>query len=192
MKKYSSEEIIVALQKKDQEVFRFLFEEYFGVLVQFAEYFLLEREAAENVIQDCFLKLWEKKDFSHISNFKSYLFTLVKNICLNKIKHLQLEDKHRTWLLEAYMYAELPDNEYDEVLIARVYRVVNELPEQTRQIFMACVVDGKTYKEVAEEYGITVNTYIKRAYKYLRGQLGSSVLFFFLFSENARKFFKIK
>ena len=76
IKEYSSEEVIEGLQKKDKEVFRFLFEKYFGQLVHFAEYFLLEREAAENVVQDCFLKLWEKTDFSNIRNFNSYLFIL--------------------------------------------------------------------------------------------------------------------
>ena len=123
IKEYSSEEVIEGLQKKDKEVFRFLFEKYFGQLVHFAEYFLLEREAAENVVQDCFLKLWEKTDFSNIRNFNSYLFVQVKNICLNKIKHLQIEDKHKSWLMEAYLYAELPEVEYDERLIDKVWRI---------------------------------------------------------------------
>ena len=185
------------LQKKDKEVFRFLFEKYFGQLVHFAEYFLLEREAAENVVQDCFLKLWEKTDFSNIRNFNSYLFVQVKNICLNKIKHLQIEDKHKSWLMEAYLYAELPEVEYDERLIDKVWRVVNELPEQTRLIFIACVVEGKKYREVADECGIsvnTVNTYVKRAYKYLRRRMGLSVILFLYFiSENrSKKFFKNK
>ena len=148
IKEYSSEEVIEGLQKKDKEVFRFLFEKYFGQLVHFAEYFLLEREAAENVVQDCFLKLWEKTDFSNIRNFNSYLFVQVKNICLNKIKHLQIEDKHKSWLMEAYLYAELPEVEYDERLIDKVWRVVNELPEQTRLIFIACVVEGKNIERL--------------------------------------------
>ena len=197
IKEYSSEEVIEGLQKKDKEVFRFLFEKYFGQLVHFAEYFLLEREAAENVVQDCFLKLWEKTDFSNIRNFNSYLFVQVKNICLNKIKHLQIEDKHKSWLMEAYLYAELPEVEYDERLIDKVWRVVNELPEQTRLIFIACVVEGKKYREVADECGIsvnTVNTYVKRAYKYLRRRMGLSVILFLYFiSENrSKKFFKNK
>ncbi len=56
IKEYSSEEVIEGLQKKDKEVFRFLFEKYFGQLVHFAEYFLLEREAAENVVQGLLFK----------------------------------------------------------------------------------------------------------------------------------------
>lgn len=63
IKEYSSEEVIEGLQKKDKEVFRFLFEKYFGQLVHFAEYFLLEREAAENVVQDCFLNFGRKLIF---------------------------------------------------------------------------------------------------------------------------------
>ena len=85
-----------------------------------------------------------------------------------------------------------PDNvktevEYDERLVAKVWRAVDELPEQTRAVFVACVVDGKKYREAAEEFGIsiyTVNTYIKRAYKTLRDNLGTSLLLFFLMSKD--------
>ncbi|GAA6371120.1 RNA polymerase sigma factor [Odoribacter splanchnicus] len=99
--------------------------------------------------------------------------------------------------MEAYLYAELPEVEYDERLIDKVWRVVNELPEQTRLIFIACVVEGKKYREVADECGIsvnTVNTYVKRAYKYLRRRMGLSVILFLYFiSENrSKKFFKNK
>ena len=69
--------------------------------------------------------------------------------------------------------------------------------EQTRLIFIACVVEGKKYREVADECGIsvnTVNTYVKRAYKYLRRRMGLSVILFLYFiSENrSKKFFKNK
>ena len=99
--------------------------------------------------------------------------------------------------MEAYLYAELPEVEYDERLIDKVWRVVNELPEQTHLIFIACVVEGKKYREVADECGIsvnTVNTYVKRAYKYLRRRMGLSVILFLYFiSENrSKKFFKNK
>ena len=61
--------------------------------------------------------------------------TQVKNACLNELQRLQLEDKHKKWLAEAYMYAELPNVEYDEELVKKVWRAVDELPEQTRAVF---------------------------------------------------------
>lgn len=177
---------MIALKNDDEAFFRFLFQEYFEKLVYFAEYILADREEAENVVQDCFVKLWEMKSYRHVDDIKSYMFRLVKNACLNVVKHLQMEDKHSKWITEAYMYSELPDTDYDEVLVEKVWQAVGELPEQTRAIFVACVVDGKKYREVAEEYAIsvnTVNTYVKRAYKFLRERLGIQLLLF-LFTRN--------
>ena len=183
VQRYSAEEIVAGLRRKDEKIFRYLFETYFKLMVHFAEYILADRAEAENIAQDCFLHLWEKEEFPEIADIKAYLLGQVKNACLNEIKHLQMEDKHKKWIAEAYMYAELPEVEYDERLVAKVWRAVDELPEQTRAVFVACVVDGKKYREAAEEFGIsihTVNTYIKRAYKALRDNLGASLLLFFL------------
>lgn len=187
VQRYSAEEIVAGLRRKDEKIFRYLFETYFKLMVHFAEYILADRAKAENIAQDCFLHLWEKEEFPEIADIKAYLLGQVKNACLNEIKHLQMEDKHKKWIAEAYMYAELPEVEYDERLVAKVWRAVDELPEQTRAVFVACVVDGKKYREAAEEFGIsiyTVNTYIKRAYKTLRDNLGTSLLLFFLMSKD--------
>lgn len=186
VKTYSAEEIIAGLREKDEKVFRFLFDTYFEPMVHFAEYMLADHAEAENIVQDCFLHLWEKKEFPDIADIKSYLLAQVKNACLNELQRLQLEDKHKKWLAEAYMYAELPNVEYDEELVKKVWRAVDELPEQTRAVFAACVLDGKKYREAAEEFGIsihTVNTYIKRAYKALRDKLGASLLLFMMMPE---------
>ena len=120
MKTYSAEEIIAGLREKDEKVFRFLFDTYFEPMVHFAEYMLADHAEAENIVQDCFLHLWEKKEFPDIADIKSYLLTQVKNACLNELQRLQLEDKHKKWLAEAYMYAELPNVEYDEELVKKV------------------------------------------------------------------------
>ena len=69
--------------------------------------------------------------------------------------------------------------EIDPELLQRVYEVIEELPDQSRLVFKSCVLEGKKYKDVAEEMGIsvnTVNTQMKRAYKYIRTRLGVSFL----------------
>ena len=126
VKTYSAEEIIAGLREKDEKVFRFLFDTYFEPMVHFAEYMLADHAEAENIVQDCFLHLWEKKEFPDIADIKSYLLAQVKNACLNELQRLQLEDKHKKWLVEAYMYAELPNVEYDEELVKKVWRAVDD------------------------------------------------------------------
>ena len=103
----------------------------------------------------------------------------VRNRCLNRLKHLHVEDFSKQWLLEAQMYAEIPEVEIDQELLKRVYGVIEELPDQSKVIFKRCVLDGKKYREVAQEMEIsvnTVNTHMKRAYKFIRSRLGVSFL----------------
>lgn len=181
---YSQQEIVEALRKRDTKAYRFLFEEYFGRMVLFAEYFLLDGKEAEDVVQELFLRLWNSSDIPDIKvSLKAYLFMQVKNACLNRIKHLNVEDKHKRLLAEAQLYAEIPDVELDEELVRKVYAAIDELPEQARVVFKLCVIEGKKYKEVAEELNIsvnTVNTQMKRAYKHLRGRLNLTFLFFLM------------
>ncbi len=185
LKNYSQREILDALERKDMDMYRLLFDEYCPRMVLFAEYFLLDRQEAEDVAQEVFLGLWSRTGMPPVTgNFRSYLFTQVRNRCLNRIKHLDIEDKHRQWLTEAQQYAEILDVEIDEQLMKRVYSAIDELPRQARNIFVMCVVEGKKYREVAEQLGIsvnTVNTQMKRAYKYLRNKLGVELLIFLCF-----------
>ena len=146
----------------------------------FAEYFLLDRDEAEDIVQEVFIDLWNNAPtFPEVSNLKSYLFTQVRNRSLNRLKHLHVEDNYKQWLLEAQAYAEIPEVEIDQDMLKKVYGVIEELPGQSKIIFKRCVLDGKKYKEVAEEMNIsvnTVNTQMSRAYKFIRSRLGASFL----------------
>lgn len=177
-------EIIDAITKREKAAYKLLFEEYFEKMVLFAEYFLLSRQESEDIVQELFLGLWNRHEIPVIRiSLKSYLFTQVRNRCLNRLKHLNIVDKHDRWLREAQEYAEIPDVEMDESLLRRVNAAIDELPLQARTIFQRCVIDGKKYREVADEMGIsinTVNTQMKRAFKYLRNRLGNSLLLFIM------------
>ena len=157
-------------------MFKQLFESYFKKMTLFAEYFLLDRGEAEDIVQEVFIDLWNNAPtLPEVSNLKSYLFTQVRNRSLNRLKHLHVEDNYKQWLLEAQAYAEIPEVEIDQDMLKKVYDVIEELPDQSKIIFKRCVLDGKKYKEVAEEMNIsvnTVNTQMSRAYKFIRSRLG--------------------
>lgn len=177
---FDMENVLQAIRKREERIFKQLFESYFKKMTLFAEYFLLDRDEAEDIAQEVFVDLWNNAStFPEVSNLKSYLFTQVRNRSLNRLKHLHVEDNYRQWLLEAQAYAEIPDVEIDQEILKKVYSVIEELPNQSKTIFKRCVLDGKKYKEVAEEMNIsvnTVNTQMKRAYKFIRSRLGASFL----------------
>ena len=64
-------------------------------------------DVAEDIVQDVFSKLWENiKSIYKISNIKSYLFTTVKNNCINYFKHRSIEDKNQDKVVEALIFSE--------------------------------------------------------------------------------------
>lgn len=173
---FDMENVLQAIRRREQGVFKQLFESYFKKMTLFAEYFLLDRGEAEDIVQEVFIDLWNNAPtLPEVSNLKSYLFTQVRNRSLNRLKHLHVEDNYKQWLLEAQAYAEIPEVEIDQDMLKKVYDVIEELPDQSKIIFKRCVLDGKKYKEVAEEMNIsvnTVNTQMSRAYKFIRSRLG--------------------
>ena len=97
-----------AIKRREHVAWKQLFEIYFKKLVLFAEYFLMDREEAEDIAQEVFVDLWTNvRELPEISNLKSYLFVQVRNRCLNRLKHLHVEDFSKQWLLEAQMYLSL-------------------------------------------------------------------------------------
>ena len=148
---YSDKEIIEALRRKDPLVFRELFEAYVGQMVLFADYILVDRSEAEDVAQEIFVGLWNRTEFPEItSSFRSYIFTQVRNRCLNRIKHLNIEDKHGLWVREALDFAQIPDTEIDEELVGKKYKDIAELPEGCPTVFNLFVLEGKSHKEISE------------------------------------------
>ena len=174
------DEVLQAIRRKEHGAFKQLFEVYFKKMTLFFFFFLLDRDEAEDIAQEVFVDLWNNSaTLPEVSNLKSYLFVQVRNRCLNRLKHVHVEDKYRQWLTEAQAYAEIPEVEIDPEVMNRVYGVIEELPEGSRVIFKKCVIEGKKYKDVAEELGVsinTVNTQMKRSYKYIRARLGVSFL----------------
>jgi RNA polymerase sigma-70 factor (ECF subfamily) len=178
--------LIPQLQQGKKEAYAQLFEMYFENLVRAAEFYLQDIELAEDVVMDVFAYFIENPEkFKEIENLKAYLYRLTKNRALNHIRHLGIRDKHEERIVEAMMFAELPEHDFQDK-IKEVNKAIDELAPKTKEVFSACVIDGKSYKEVAEEYNIsvnTVNTMIKRAYKSIRGKfdIGLALLISLLF-----------
>lgn len=167
-------EHISLLQKGNKVAFSQLFEMYFEKLVKTADFILQDLELAEDVVMDVFTLFIENPEkFKGVENLNAYLFRLTKNKALNKIRHLGIRDKHQERIVEALLFAEIPEQDDFQEKLLKVNEVISELSPKTKNIFSSCVIDGKTYKEAAVEFDIsvnTVNTLIKRAYKTIRSK----------------------
>ena len=183
-KKYTSEDIFSLLQQGNKKGLELLFEQYYRPLVMYAMKFVVVPEEAEDVVQDIFIQFWERNKFKTIeSNLRSYLYQSVYHKCMDLLEGNKRNTKKAEDCLQDFSISEMPDEEEWEVLIANVYQEIDKLPQHTRTIFNAIVLEGKPYKTVAQELDISVNTIktsLSRAMTSLRKELGSKT--FMLFS----------
>lgn len=167
-----TESHIKLLSKGDRKVFHLLYENFFVALCIFARGYRLDREEAEDVVQDVFCKLYDERHlFTSISSLKSYLYASVKNGCLNYIRG-EKRRKDR----ESHYYDEVDDERtfFNDIVENEVHRelkaLLDELPPRCRDVFER-VLQGATSEEIAETLQLSVDTvknHRKRAKQILR------------------------
>ena len=145
--------------------FEKLYKLYYPKMFAFAKNYVPANEDAENIVQDVFLILWERKEEIEISfTLTTYLFTLVKNRCLNFLRHKLIEEEYNSqmkeelgfklYALETFNYSYQSEEELQEV----IQRALDTLPERCREVFIKSRIEGLKYKEISDELGISVNT----------------------------------
>jgi len=136
---------------------------------------------AEDVVQDCIVKLWNKRqDLEEKDSLLPYFFRMVRNKSIDVIRRrIQRDDSTDLNLL--------PDSQADalelEDLSGSIDALIDSLPEKCRQIFVLSRFEGMTYKEISHLLSIepkTVENQISRALKVLRAGLGDQLFSFFL------------
>jgi RNA polymerase sigma-70 factor (ECF subfamily) len=169
---YTDLEYLEKIHSGDTNAFSFLFRKYYGPLYQFAGRFVKDTQAAENIVQDVFVKLWINRKNWHIkSSLKSYLYTAVKNHSLNYLK----QEKR---IISAGLDSNYQDNFavspeeklFEKEMFEAIHQAIQELPQQCRQVYLMKRYDGLKYTEIAEILDISVNTVktqMKRALKSL-------------------------
>lgn len=178
------------LNVRNQYAFRFIFESYYRSAVLFAEGVLNNHEyEAEDIVQDAFIKLWNNNEvFSSLSAIKSYVYIIVKNACLDKLRKSQVAGKYQG---HAEKQQQLLEADFIEPLITAettklIQDAIEALPEQGRAVFKLSL-SGKKNHEIAELLNISVNTvktHKQRALISLRHNLGDSLLVLILLHYN--------
>lgn len=157
--------ILDLLKKRDEAGLKSLFNLFYRPLVIYAEQFLSPQVGAEDVVQEVFIRLWERTSASNIDiNLRAYLYQSVRNGCINKIKAdsksvLYSRISEIPDLTESQMFDEEEWNSY----IEEIYSDIDSLPPRMQKIFKSIVIENKKYKEVANELDISVNT-VKTAF----------------------------
>jgi RNA polymerase sigma-70 factor (ECF subfamily) len=169
---YSSNTAIHELKNGvGKKAFMWMYNEYFCVLCSYAVTIVKCGEVAQGIVQNLFLKLWEKRKELYIATcLKAYLYNSVRNSCLDHIDHINVKRKHQDYFLTGE-YCEIDDDDPESIWIAKenkisVERAVELLPKQCKEVFLMRLEKGFTYDEIANELDIsigTVKTQINRA-----------------------------
>lgn len=158
---------------------------YFAKMKYFAKEYVVSDEEAENIVQDVFTELWEKQEALTLPiNLIAYLFTSIKNKCLNHLRHKTVIQETATLLQEEYAITlrvnlnsleAFDENLFSDQDIEKILsRALDSLSEKCRQIFIMSKLEGKKQKQIAEELDISINTVETQmgiAYKKLRVEL---------------------
>lgn len=179
------------LKLGDVKAFDDLFNKYSPRLYNFSLKYLKSEEDAEEVVQEVFLYIWDKKDgLKPDSSFNAYVFTIAYNI----IKKYFIKKSRENTFKDDLIYASLSEeNNLDKVidykfLLEKVELIIDSLPDRRKEIFLKRKYDGLPVKQIADELGISPNTVEnqlsaaqKQIQKELQKEKLSGLLFFILF-----------
>jgi RNA polymerase sigma-70 factor (family 1) len=164
----------IRVEQSNQKAFEDLYRLFFPRLYNFAMLYVHKKEAAEEIVNDVMVKIWEKRDaINTIENLETYLFVAVRNHCLNylqKYSHYHVSVEPETGLAEVVSINDpSKDLEWKEINV-KLHLAIEQLPDQCRTVFKLIKEEGFKYKQVAEILNLsprTVETQLFRAIKKL-------------------------
>ena len=176
----TEEQLLSGIYSGNEEAYRKLFYTYFEPLSFYANKYLNDMDAARDMVQEVMSHIYENRETLRINeSLKSFLYRSVSNRSLNVLKHEEVKTRHHTIIRER------SDETFDEDLMetselqAKINRLMDELPDACRQVFIMSRIEEKSNQEIADELNIskrTVETQISKALKVLRNALKIIIL----------------
>lgn len=174
---YEDAQLLQLLEQDSAYAFQLIFDRYRNHVYRVALNFLKTPVAAEEVVQDVFIKLWyHRKNLSDIRSVEAWLYVVAKNVTLNQLK----KNAHE-WIARNKFSMEIADstNDTDHRLEQHEYqewlkKTIEKLPEQQRKVYVMARQEGQTYKEIANSLQLsplTVKKHMARALDFLRAAL---------------------
>ncbi len=174
------------------EQFQQLYGRYYKVMMLYALKMTDDQDAAEDLVQNVFLTLWESREaFHEEASARSYLYLTIRHRIIDQVRHAKVEGKYKNYVLKGagdMLAAEEDEEVFTYEVYRRLFDAINELPPRQRELFLL-YMQGKKNAEIAQVMNITEETIRvqrKRALKTLRKKMGDKddLLLFLLFLAN--------
>ncbi len=182
-KRIDEEQLLNQLSEGDEKSFKKIFNAYFNILFTYAHNLLEKPFIAEDVVEDVFLKLWERREVIRIEGpLISYLLASVKNACLDQIKSEKVRRNYRERVIKKTLLDE--NFEFHKIISVDPFREaelkktvrksVQNLPADYRKVFIMSRYYNMTNREIADKLGIsshTIGKYLNLALQQLKNSL---------------------
>lgn len=151
----------IFLERRDKDSFAIFFETYYRPLVAYIAQYTNDFDEAEDIAQNCFVAIWEKRKKLAVSaSLKSYLYSAAYNSFIDKYRKSKkmndyVENIKHSAVQEIFIHE--PDENLSRQL-KFLDKTIHELPEKCRRIFIMSKKEGKSYKEIAEQLEISIKT----------------------------------
>lgn len=178
MNDFSDEKILLKeIKQGNDKALEFLFKNYHSRLYGYAIRFISDPEIVRDIIQECFIKLWEKRETLQSISITALLFAMVRNGCLNYLKHLRIVEKHSIEYIETIegeerlYYSNFYFDSEQKILYKELEEqigiVIDHLPPRCREVFIMSRFKGMKNREIAEELQISTTAIEKHISKAL-------------------------
>lgn len=138
----------------------------------YAERIVVDKEEAKDMVNDVFLKLMENENNTHITkSLQAYLYKSVYNTCLNCLKNKQITNKYFQDMDTSTLDIQCSKNPLSllisEETLTHIENAIESLPPKCKKVFLLAKMDGLSYREIAEQLKISVNSVNKQITKAL-------------------------
>jgi len=175
---FTDERLLAFVNAGDERAFAEVYNRYYALLLQHAATRLSKVDHARDVVQDVFVKFWEKRSELQVgTNLSGYLYVAVRNQIFDFIRHQKVIETYTNEMLAAntsnVVWADHKIRE--QQFAAMIETEIQALPPRMREVFRLRRQESLSTREVAERLGITENTatdQLKKATKILKRRIG--------------------
>lgn len=154
-------ELLLALKQGGHHAFNTIYDRYKIELSVKIIRMVKSEELAEELLQDLFMRLWtHREQIDPYKSVKAYLHQIAKNLVIDLLRRAAKEQHIHRQIIAATteLYEHVEQSLFKKENEAFLQQAIEQLPPQRRKIFVQCKLEGKSYKEVAEQYHISTNT----------------------------------
>ncbi|MEX0275232.1 MAG: RNA polymerase sigma factor [Flavobacteriaceae bacterium] len=182
----------VAIKEGNDEAFQFFFKKYYKFLLAYISTFTNDRSAAEDIVQQSFIVLWEKRALLEVDKSpKHYLYAIAQNQYKKTYKNLRKRDAFFEELKERSLKKMMiEDIDFLEEQLNRLNTIIETLPPRCREILVLNKYEGLKYREIANRLQVsikTVESQMRIAYQKIRQGFKENTIILALFFNDFKR-----